>query len=87
VNAAERFAQNLRRHRKAAGLSQEEFAIRASLHRTAVSRMEQGKTNPQLDTLVRLAGAAECTVADLAEGITWLPAEQHKGRFSIPDGR
>ena len=87
AEAAERFGRNLKRRRLAVGLSQEALGVRASLHRTAISRMERGYTNPQLDTLARLAGAAECTVADLAEGIEWLPGQNHKGRFSVPPPR
>lgn len=50
-------------------LSQEAFGTRAGIHRTAISRMERGLTNPSLITLRLLAGAAECAIADLVAGI------------------
>jgi transcriptional regulator with XRE-family HTH domain len=89
VTPSERFGRNLRRLRRAAGLSQDQLAVRASVHRTQLSRMERGLSSPQLDTLVELADSIGCSLSDLGEGIEWIPNEDYfvKGRFSIPDGR
>jgi transcriptional regulator with XRE-family HTH domain len=89
VSPAKRFGRNLRRLRRAAGLSQDRLALRASVHRTQLSRMERGLSSPQLDTLVKLADSIGCSLSDLGEGIKWIPKEDYfaKGRFSIPDGR
>jgi transcriptional regulator with XRE-family HTH domain len=78
-----RFAANLRRLRKAAGLSQEELAFRADIHRTQISFIEGGKRLPRLDTLVKLAGALGVTANDLVDGITWEPYEQLAGGFAV----
>ncbi len=52
------FAELLRRHRTAAGLTQEELAERATLSARAISDLERGlKTRPQRET-VRLLAAA-----------------------------
>jgi len=46
----------VRKHRLAAGLSQEALADRAGLHRTYVSLLERGLRNPSIDALTALAG-------------------------------
>jgi transcriptional regulator with XRE-family HTH domain len=53
----DRFGGNLRRVRRREGLSQEQLASRASLHRTEIGRLERGERVCRIDTLVRLAGA------------------------------
>jgi transcriptional regulator with XRE-family HTH domain len=82
---AERFAANTRRHREAAGLSQEELAFRADIHRTQVSLIEGGHRSPRLDTLIKLAGALGVTPNDLVSGITWEPFEQRVGGFAVTE--
>lgn len=49
--------QNLRRYRKAAGLSQEELAHRARLDRTYISGVERGVRNPTILVLQEIANA------------------------------
>jgi transcriptional regulator with XRE-family HTH domain len=78
-----RFATNLRRLRAVAGLSQEELAFRADVHRTQISLMEGGERLPRLETLIRVAGALGVTANDLVDGITWEPYEQLAGGFSV----
>jgi transcriptional regulator with XRE-family HTH domain len=51
-----RFAENLIRCRKRAGLSQERVALRASLSRGAVNKYEKEVNVPCLDTVIRLGG-------------------------------
>jgi transcriptional regulator with XRE-family HTH domain len=68
-----RFAANLRRLRKAAGVSQEELAFRAGIHRTQISLHEGGRRMPRVLTLVRLAGALGVIPNDLLYGIVWEP--------------
>ena len=53
------FAQNLRRHRTAAGLSQEALADICDLHRTEISLLERCKRSPRLETIVILARGLE----------------------------
>ena len=55
--AARQFGLTIRRHRIAMNLSQETLAAAASCHPTYVSLLEQGKRNPSLDTMLRIAEA------------------------------
>jgi transcriptional regulator with XRE-family HTH domain len=80
---AGRFASNTRRLREAAGLSQEELAFRADVHRTQISLIESGHRAPRLDTLIKLAGALGVTAKDLVAGIVWEPFEQRVGGFAV----
>jgi transcriptional regulator with XRE-family HTH domain len=85
---AERFAANLRRLREGAGLSQEELAFRAGVHRTQISLLENGTRLPRFETLIRLAGAVGASAADLCEGIVWEPIISVTGGLEItpPEG-
>jgi transcriptional regulator with XRE-family HTH domain len=79
----ERFAANLRRLRKAVGISQEELSFRAAIHRTQVSLLEGGHRLPRALTLVQLAGALEATPNDLLDGIVWEPIVSISGGMVI----
>jgi transcriptional regulator with XRE-family HTH domain len=61
VNVAEHFGGNLRRIRKQAGLSQEQLAESASLHRTEIGMLERGIRLARVDTLLKLAGRLKST--------------------------
>lgn len=74
--AAARFGENLVRHRRRAGLSQEELAFRASPHRTEIGLLENGRRLPRLITLVKLARSLEASVDALLDGIEWVPPGQ-----------
>ena len=58
-------ALNLRRLRTSAGLSQEELAFRAGLHRTYISAVERARRNVSLDNLFRLASGLQVNARDL----------------------
>jgi len=75
---ATRFGENLLRARRAARLSQEQLALRASLHRTQIGMLEHGQRVPKIDTLLKLAGALEVPPGDLLEGIVWVPSSTDK---------
>jgi transcriptional regulator with XRE-family HTH domain len=55
-----RLGQVIKRRREAAGLSQEEFAERAEVHRTYVSQLERGLKSPSVRVLVKMADALGC---------------------------
>ncbi|HAE26613.1 MULTISPECIES: helix-turn-helix domain-containing protein [Hyphomonas] len=59
MDIREVFAQNLRRLRRAKGLSQEELAYRADIDRTYVSLLERRVYSASIDTLAKLAEALE----------------------------
>lgn len=58
-------AENIRRLRKLTGLSQEELADRAGLHRTYISSIERGERNISLENIFLLANALGVEAADL----------------------
>jgi len=64
-----RFAELLRSHRERAGLSQEELADRAGLHRTFISQVERGLKSPSLNSLVSLAAALDLKLAKFLHGM------------------
>lgn len=59
------FGTNVKRAREGAGLSQEELAHRAAIHVTYLSGVENGRRNPSLAIIGRLAAALQVDVADL----------------------
>ena len=86
MDIAKRFGVNLRRARKHSGLSQEAVAIRASVHRTEVGMLERGERLPRIDTALKMAGAVDASLADLVDGIAWIPGEAKPGQFKPPGG-
>jgi transcriptional regulator with XRE-family HTH domain len=87
---AERFGRNLRRERRREGLTQEELARLAGLHRTEIGRLEGGERVPKIDTLIRLADSVGATTTALLDGIYWLPAprqvDRNLGTFTFSIG-
>jgi len=80
---ADRFGENLRRVRRREGLTQEEVARRAGLHRTEIGKLENGERVPRIDTLVRLADSMAVPPGELLDGIAWVPAPEAVGTFSF----
>jgi transcriptional regulator with XRE-family HTH domain len=70
ASARFRFAMNLRAARKAKGLSQEELADKADLHRTYVGSVERGERNVSIDNIERLAAALNLDVIELMQPVT-----------------
>ncbi len=69
-NPKEILAKNLRRIRNEAGLSQEELAYRAGLHRTYISSIERGQRNVSLENIFAIAKALKVEPADLVKLIS-----------------
>jgi transcriptional regulator with XRE-family HTH domain len=61
------FGMTLRLRREKRGLSQEELADKAGLHRTYVSQIERGLKSPTLSSMYRLAKALEVSLSKLIE--------------------
>lgn len=73
---AVRLAQTIRMHRVQLGVSQEDLARLTSLHRTAVGMLETGRSEPELETIIKLAGALEVPLDSLFAGIGWSVGER-----------
>lgn len=63
------FGRTLRKYRQQRGLSQEELAAKASLHRTYVGSVERGERNISLLNIVSLAEALKISPAQLLEDV------------------
>ena len=63
------FAENLRRLRRTAGLTQQALSDRTQMESAEISRLERGGRDPQLRTLVRIARGLDVTLAELLDGI------------------
>ncbi len=60
-----RFGRRLREIRQERGLSQEELAFKAGVHRTYVSSAERGQRNVGLVNVERLAQALDIEIPEL----------------------
>lgn len=67
TSARQLFADNLRKARKAQGISQEKLAELAELHRTYIGSVERGERNLSIDNMERLACALGITIQVLLE--------------------
>jgi len=67
----------LRKARLGTGLSQEQLAVRAQVHRTYVSLLERNKKSPTLDVLLRLCAALGISASDLVRSVE---ASAHEDR-------
>jgi transcriptional regulator with XRE-family HTH domain len=61
--------RELRKAREAAGLSQEQLAFQARVHRTYVSMLERDKKSPTLTVLFRLCKALGITAAQFVASV------------------
>jgi transcriptional regulator with XRE-family HTH domain len=52
-------------HREKRGLTQEELARKAWVHRVTIANIERGAESPTLDTLQRIAKALRLPMSDL----------------------
>lgn len=57
--------QKLQAARKRSGLTQAEVSERSGVHDTEISRIEAGKRDPRVSTLIRLAKAVGVAPGDL----------------------
>lgn len=63
------FGARLRQERQRVGISQEDLADRAGLHRTYVGAVERGERNISLGSMVTLADALNVPLTDLLVGL------------------
>lgn len=60
-------ANNVKKLRKQAGLSQEELAFQCDIDRTYISKVERGVANPSLLILVKIAETLNVRIEDLVK--------------------
>ncbi len=84
MDVAGQFGDNVARIRSRAGMSQDETAVRASLHRTEISQLERGLRLARADTIAKLAAALEVDPGEFFAGIAWEPGDVRRGSFK-PD--
>jgi transcriptional regulator with XRE-family HTH domain len=77
------FGNRLRACRKRAEISQEELGEMTALHRTEIGLLERGEREPRLSTIIKLAGALEAPLHELAGGIGWNPDGAGSGEFEF----
>lgn len=63
------FGPSLKRIRTQRGLTQEELAQRAGLHRTEISLLERNQRKPVLETIVAISRAMQMTAAELLKEV------------------
>jgi transcriptional regulator with XRE-family HTH domain len=68
ADALEIFGSNLRRERKARGLTQEELGFAADVHRTHISKIERSRCEPGVRTIAKLLVRLELSGGPLFEG-------------------
>jgi transcriptional regulator with XRE-family HTH domain len=62
------FGLNLRRARKARGLTQEQLGLAADVHRTHISKIERSICEPGVRTVAKLLARLELSGGPLFEG-------------------
>jgi transcriptional regulator with XRE-family HTH domain len=62
-------AREIRRRRDRLGISQEELAARAGLHRNYIGFVERAEADPSMTKLFRIARGLGLAPADLLDGI------------------
>ena len=60
-----KFGENVRELRRSRGLSQEELAFRAGIHRNYLGGIERGERNPALDNISAIAKALGVDLSEL----------------------
>ncbi|CAG5087103.1 helix-turn-helix domain-containing protein [Parvicella tangerina] len=67
LNFLKRLGTNIVRLRKELNISQAELAYRIGMEKSNLSVIENGRSNPQVITLVKLAAALDCSLPELLD--------------------
>lgn len=73
MRAVEQLGMRIRYLRREKGWSQEDLALEANVNKNYVSDLENGRRNPSLDILERIALALQITLSELFKGIESIP--------------
>ncbi|OGE26182.1 DNA-binding protein [Candidatus Daviesbacteria bacterium RIFCSPHIGHO2_01_FULL_41_45] len=67
MNESEKLGKNLKQIRTAKGISQGEISRKLVVDKSFVSNIENGKTNPTLSTIAKIAKAIGVSVSELTK--------------------
>ena len=73
MKAQEQLGMRIKFLRKQLRWSQEDLALNANINKNYISDLENGRRNPSLDILERIAVAFNITLAELFNGIETIP--------------
>src|SRR6266446_5568825 len=79
------FGSSVRNWRSSLGISQEELAERAGLHRTYISDVERGARNVSLTSIERLARALQISVSTLLSQLNGGPSDKATAALLFAD--
>lgn len=65
----EKFGQKVREERQKQGLSQEELAAKAGVHRTYIGMIERAEKNITLTNIYKVAQALDIPISELTKGL------------------
>lgn len=65
----EKFGQKVRDERQKQGLSQEELAAKAGVHRTYIGMIERAEKNITLTNIYKVAQALDISISELTKGL------------------
>ncbi|MBQ3237157.1 MAG: helix-turn-helix transcriptional regulator [Oscillospiraceae bacterium] len=64
-----KIGKNIKSNRTKLGITQEELAEKINVTRQAVSNWENGKTEPDIETLTKIAQIFDISIDELVDGI------------------
>ena len=73
AEVARHVGRRIRARRRFLDITQEELALRSEVHRTQFSLIENGRRQPRIHTLIRIATVLDLSPCLLLEGISWEP--------------
>jgi len=73
MRASDQLGMRIRFLRSERGWSQEDLALEANINKNYLSDLENGRRNPSLDILERIANAFGISLSELFKGIESIP--------------
>ncbi|MFO0323134.1 MAG: helix-turn-helix domain-containing protein [Bacteroidota bacterium] len=67
MDEIKQIGQNIRKYRKKQGLTQLDLAVECGFEEPSVWRLENGKTNPTIKTLLKITKALDIKLTDLVK--------------------
>ena len=73
MTASEQLGMRIKFLRKSKGWSQEDLALEANVNKNYICDLENGRRNPSLDILERIAKALNISLSELLRGVETIP--------------